>query len=195
MAPRVVAKHLEEDAGRDLALRIGYPDQRLDTLPEIAAQRLTISDAALYATMVGFGWGKDSIGVALSDGVGEIELASVFDVYPGQLFAADVTTLSAAGPKVAVTSRHGLTFIPRHGLDDAPTPDRVIVPGLDVGSETAVHFTSGRVIAVSSRTTSMPTLRDGSRSTPRCLTWPTSRASLRPNSMRRPSSTRPTTST
>jgi hypothetical protein len=117
----------------------------LDTSPEIAAQRLTISDAALYAMMVRFGWGKDSIGVAVSDGVGEIELASVFDVYPGQLFAADVTTLSAAGPKVAVTSRHGLSFIPRHGLDDAPTPDRVIVPGLDLGSETssALHEWAG----------------------------------------------------
>ena len=67
-ALRVVSKHLGEDAGRDLALRIGYPDQRLDTSPEIAAQRLTINDAALYALMVGFGWGKNSIGVALSDG-------------------------------------------------------------------------------------------------------------------------------
>jgi len=144
-ALRVVSKHLGEDAGRDLALRIGYPDQRLDTSPEIAAQRLTISDAALYTMMVGFGWGKESIGVALSDGIGEIELASVFDVYPGQLFAADVTTLSAAGPKAAVTSRHGLTFIPRQGLDDAPTPDRVIVPGLDLGSENsgALHEWTG----------------------------------------------------
>jgi hypothetical protein len=121
-ALRVVAKHLGEDAGRDLALRIGYPDQRLDTSPEIAAQRLTISDAALYAMMVGFGWGKDSIGVAVSDGVGEIALASVFDVYPGQLFAADVTTLSAAGPKVAVTSRHGLTFIPGTAWTTPPPP-------------------------------------------------------------------------
>ena len=121
-ALRVVSKHLGEDAGRDLALRIGYPDQRLDTSPEIAAQRLTISDAALYAMMVGFGWGKDSIGVAVSDGVGEIALASVFDVYPGQLFVADVTTLSAAGPKVAVTSRHGLTFIPGTAWTTPPPP-------------------------------------------------------------------------
>ena len=121
-ALRVVSKHLGEDAGRDLALRIGYPDQRLDTSPEIAAQRLIINDAALYALMVGFGWGKNSIWGSPQRWVGEIELASVFDVYPGQVFAADVTTLSAAGPKAAVTSRHRLTFIPRHGLDDAPAP-------------------------------------------------------------------------
>jgi len=61
-ALRVVAKHLGEDAGRDLALRIGYPDQRLDTSPEIAAQRLTISDAALYAMMVGSAGARTPLG-------------------------------------------------------------------------------------------------------------------------------------
>ena len=134
---RVVSKHLGEDAATDLARKIGYPDQRLDDSPTIAAQRITISDGVLYTLMVGFNWGKDSVSAALTDGVGEIELASIIDVYPGQASAAKVTTLSAAGPNRPVTSRHGLTFIPRHGLDDAPPTDRVIVPGTHAVSATS----------------------------------------------------------
>ena len=130
---RVVSKHLGADAAADLARRIGYPDQRLDASPEIAAQRITAGDGILYTVMAGFGWGKDSIGVVLNNGVGEIELASVIDAYPGQAFTADVTTLSAGSNEV-VTSRRGLTFVPRHRLDNAPALDRVIVPGRDAAS-------------------------------------------------------------
>ena len=131
---RVVSKHLGDDAAADLARTIGYPDQRLGGSPTIAAQRITIRDGALLTLMMGFGWGKESVNVALTDGVGEIELASIVDVYPGQASTAKVTTLSATGPKETVTSRHGLTFLPRYGLDDAPAADRVIVPGLHAAS-------------------------------------------------------------
>ena len=133
---RVVSKYLGEEAAASLARRVGYPDQRLDASPAIATQQITMSDGILYTLMAGFDWGKDSVGVALADGVGEIELASVVDVYPGQAFTANVTTLSVGGPKGAVTSKHGLTLVPRHGLDDAPTLDRLLVPGLD-GENTA----------------------------------------------------------
>jgi putative intracellular protease/amidase len=128
---RVVSKYLGDATAGSLARRIGYPDQRLNAAPEIAPQRITMSNGMLYILMAGFDWGKDAVGVALADGVGEIELASVVDVYPGQAFTANVTTLSTAGPRKVVTSKHGLTFVPRHGLDDAPTLDRLLVPGRD----------------------------------------------------------------
>jgi hypothetical protein len=45
------------------------------------------------ALMGGFDLAKPSVSVALPDGVGEIELASVFDFYPGQVSTANVTTM------------------------------------------------------------------------------------------------------
>jgi len=76
----------------------------------------------------GYRWNPPSIGVALTDGVGEIELASVFDVHGGQSLAARTLAVSADG--AAVRSRHGLTFLPRADLAGAaPQLDRLLVPG------------------------------------------------------------------
>ncbi len=126
---RVVATFLGDQAALDLAGRIGYPDRRLDASPQIPAHRMTPIDVGRLMLTATYWWTKPSIGVALTDGVGEIELASVIDVYPGPAFTATVTTLAADGPRRTVTSQHGLTFLARHGLDDAPVADRILVPG------------------------------------------------------------------
>ncbi|GAA5142420.1 DJ-1/PfpI family protein [Pseudonocardia adelaidensis] len=76
----------------------------------------------------GYRWDPPSIGVALTDGVGEIELASVFDVHGGHSLAARTLAVSAGG--APVHSRHGLTFLPRADLASAaPRLDRLLVPG------------------------------------------------------------------
>src|SRR4029453_18174965 len=103
----VIAKFLGDQAAIDLARRIGYPDQRLDASPEISANRITVIDAARLMLTSTYFWNKPSVGVALTDGVGEIELASVVDVYPGQAFPPTVTTLRAGGPRRAIPSAHG----------------------------------------------------------------------------------------
>ncbi|WP_433275781.1 DJ-1/PfpI family protein [Pseudonocardia xinjiangensis] len=77
----------------------------------------------------GYRWDPAVIGVLLTDGVGEIELASVFDAHGGQSLAARTLALTAGG--AAVRSSHGLTFLPRAGLADAaPSLDRLVVPGV-----------------------------------------------------------------
>jgi hypothetical protein len=75
----------------------------------------------------GYIWNPPNVGVLLTDGVGEIELASVFDSH-GQSLATRTLALSAdAGP---IRSRHGLTFLPRADLAGAaPGLDRLLVPG------------------------------------------------------------------
>ncbi|HET6533615.1 MAG TPA: DJ-1/PfpI family protein [Actinoplanes sp.] len=131
---RVIAKFLGDQVTADLAGRIGYPDRRLDGSPLIPAHRITVTDAARLMLTSTYWWTKPSIGMALTDGVTEIELASVVDVYPGQAFTATVTTLAADGPRRSVTSMHGLTFVPRYGLNDAPAIDRILVPGVRAAS-------------------------------------------------------------
>lgn len=97
--------------------RFDHPD---GAAPMEQAQ-LAPSDAAV-AFNTAFGWDRPRIGVQLTDGVGEIELASVFDTY-GQSLAVG-TVAVGDGP---VRSRHGLTFLPR--TERGAGLDRLVVPG------------------------------------------------------------------
>jgi putative intracellular protease/amidase len=125
----VIRGYVGEEAASGLARKIGYPDQRLGGEPRIPANRLTASDRALYVLWTAYGWGKPRIGVVLTEGTSEIELASVLDVYPGPVLTADTTTLTPEGPRSPVRTEHGLYFIPRSDIDSAPGFDRVLVPG------------------------------------------------------------------
>ena len=69
------------------------------------------------------------VGILLADGVGELELASVFDPYGGQSLAVDTLAVSLGGP---VRTRHGLTVVARADLDQATGLDRLLVPGHDL---------------------------------------------------------------
>ena len=133
---RVVRGYVGEEAAADLAREIGYPDQRIGDEPRIEVDRLTASDRALYVLGGAYGWDKPRIGVVLNEGTSEIELASVFDAYPGPAFTSKTTSLAPEGPRSPVRSEHGLLFVPRHDLEGAPPLDRVLVPGRDAASET-----------------------------------------------------------
>ena len=45
-----------------------------------------------------YGWGKPEIGVVLTEGTSEIELASVFDVYPGPVFTEHHLACAGSSP-------------------------------------------------------------------------------------------------
>ncbi|UOZ04654.1 DJ-1/PfpI family protein [Amycolatopsis sp. WQ 127309] len=87
---------------------------------------------AVAIVNAGFRWNPAEIGVLVPDGVGEIELASVFDTQ-GQSLSSRTLAVSADGG--AVRSRHGLTFLPRAKLADADL-DRLLVPGATRGVPT-----------------------------------------------------------
>jgi hypothetical protein len=77
----------------------------------------------------GYRWNRATLGVMLTDGVGEIELASLFDAHGGQSLAARTLALTVDGGPIH--SRHGLTFLPRADLASAaPQLDRLLVPGV-----------------------------------------------------------------
>jgi putative intracellular protease/amidase len=132
----VIRGYVGEEAATALAQKIGYPDQRVGDEPRIPAERLTVSDRALYVLWVAYGWGKPRIGVVLTEGTSEIELASVLDVYPGPVLTADTTTLTPEGLRSPVGTEHGLYFVPRSDLDSAPGFDRVFVSGRTAPSVT-----------------------------------------------------------
>ena len=132
----VVSEFIGDEAAEELAREIGYPDRRIGASPEIPVNRMTTSDGVLFVLNAAYRWNKPSIGVVLNEGVGEIELASVIDVYPGEAFTADTTTLAPGGPRTTVTSEHGLAFVPRFDLEDASDLDRLLVPGREAPSAT-----------------------------------------------------------
>jgi putative intracellular protease/amidase len=125
----VIRGYVGEEATTALAQKIGYPDQRVGDEPRIQADSLTVSDRALYVLWTAYGWGKPRMGVVLTEGTSEIELASVLDVYPGPVLTANTTTLTPEGSRSPVRTEHGLDFVPRSDLDSAPGFDRVFVPG------------------------------------------------------------------
>src|SRR5918997_4183902 len=133
---RVVSGYVGEEAAAGLARKIGYPDRRIGEEPRIKADRLSLSDRALYVLWGAYGWDKPRIGVALRDGLSEIELASVFDAYPGPAFTSKTTSLAPEGPRSLVRSGPALLFVPRYALGGAPPLDRLLVPGRDAASET-----------------------------------------------------------
>jgi putative intracellular protease/amidase len=71
-----------------------------------------------------------TIGVRLTEGIGELELASAFASYTEQSMIGRTV---AVGDGV-VRSRHGLTFVPRSTVADADL-DRLLVPGLNASVE------------------------------------------------------------
>jgi len=76
----------------------------------------------------GYRWDRPAMGVLLTDGVGETELASAFRPYTELSYLARAVAVTTDGQPVR--SRHGLTFAPRAELASAaPGLDRLVVPG------------------------------------------------------------------
>jgi putative intracellular protease/amidase len=76
----------------------------------------------------------DTVGVLLTDGIGEIELSLVFITYSDVSYIARTRALGRTGTE-PVRSRHGLVFLPRQGLFQAGGLDRLIVPGADAARD------------------------------------------------------------
>jgi putative intracellular protease/amidase len=75
-------------------------------------------------------WDRPNMGVLLTDGVGEIELASAFRPYT--VFSYLVHPVAVTVDGHPIRSRHGLTFVPRADLTSAvPGLDRLVVPGAE----------------------------------------------------------------
>ncbi|GAB3589303.1 DJ-1/PfpI family protein [Angustibacter peucedani] len=113
-------------AGRAEAAKVGasvaYPGWSLDGDTTIPAQSFAGSDwpVALNALMP---LARPTLGIALRDGMGEIDVASAFEVYDVS-YAARAVPLSDHG---AITTRHGLVLTTNTLADT--TVDRLAVPG------------------------------------------------------------------
>lgn len=124
---RVIERLLGTQAAAAAAKAVGWRYYSPGKAAALAPQKLTAGDALLHI-LNGYRWHTPTLGVVLTDGVGEIEVAAAFDSYAEQ--SLSVRTLAVGTDGTAVRSRHGLTFLPRAGLPDAGTKvDRLLVSG------------------------------------------------------------------
>jgi transcriptional regulator GlxA family with amidase domain len=105
------------------ATELGYPHLDLLDDPSYTVPLASTSSRTINAL---FRPDRTKLGVALYDGVGELEVASIVDLYPRTL-ASTIHPIGAA-PGV-ITTRHGLHLTPRHHLGAAPDLDRLLLPG------------------------------------------------------------------
>jgi putative intracellular protease/amidase len=117
---------IELIAGPAEATRVGREVRYRDWTPgaptRIPGRNLAIGDLP-YALNAAFPWWQPTVGIGLTDDVGEIDVAAAFETYAGTSFATNAVPV-AAHP--TVTTRHGLLLTA--GL---PQVDRLIVPGVD----------------------------------------------------------------
>ncbi|TQM32398.1 DJ-1/PfpI family protein [Nocardia bhagyanarayanae] len=120
-------KVVERLAGRPEAARIGaevaFPGWTPEGTTDIPAHGRRLSDLP-YLLDVAFPYFQPRIGVRLGDGVGELDLAAVVEVYAGSSFAAHLVPV---GDTSYITSRHGLTLF----AHTAARVEREIRPGKD----------------------------------------------------------------
>jgi putative intracellular protease/amidase len=126
-ALRVVERIVGQGAAEQVAQAVAWPDYSPRLAASIPPSQPTSADTV---GLLGgaYRWDRQAMGVLLTDGVGEIELASAFRPYTELSYLARPIALTVDGHPIR--SRHGLTFVPRAGLDAAASRlDRLVVPG------------------------------------------------------------------
>jgi transcriptional regulator GlxA family with amidase domain len=126
-ALRVVERLLGPAEAAEAASAVGWPDFSPGGATPIPRFRPAAADLVGLLS-AGYRWDRPSTGVLLTDGAGEIELASAFRPYTTFSYLTRPVSVTVDGGPVR--SRHGLTFLPRADVPSAaPELDRLVVPG------------------------------------------------------------------
>ena len=136
-ALRVIERMLGPAEARQAATAVKWPAYSPGEAAPIRRSRPAPPDLVALLS-AGYRWDRPSMGVLLTDGVGEIELASAFRPYTELSYLATLVAVTADGQPIR--SRHGLTFVPRADLTSAaPGLDRLVVPGADAAQNNAAE--------------------------------------------------------
>jgi putative intracellular protease/amidase len=147
-ALRVVERIVGQGAAEQVAQAVAWPDYSPRLAASIPPSQPTSADTV---GLLGgaYRWDRQAMGVLLTDGVGEIELASAFRPYTELSYLARPIALTVDGHPIR--SRHGLTFVPRAGLDAAASRlDRLVVPGAAAARQAGaeVHSRPGGLLPI-----------------------------------------------
>jgi putative intracellular protease/amidase len=104
---------------------VGYPNWSVGGDTTIPTQSFSAGDLPVGLNVL-IPWGRPTVGVALTDGIGEIDVASTFEVYSVS-YAARAVPMSTRG---AITTKHGMVLL-SNTPQDAPPLTLMTVPGSD----------------------------------------------------------------
>jgi putative intracellular protease/amidase len=128
-ALRVIERLVGPAAAARAAQSVAWPAYSPGRPAPIQRSRLAPPDVVGLLS-AGYRWDRPTMGVLLTDGVTETELASAFRPYTELSYLARPLAVTTDGRPIR--SRHGLTFVPRADLATAaPGLDRLVVPGAD----------------------------------------------------------------
>jgi transcriptional regulator GlxA family with amidase domain len=138
-ALRILERLVGTDTARAAADNVHWRHYHPGTAARIPESSWAIPDVVV-ALNASYQPGPSTIGVQLTDGTGELELASAFMSYTEQSLIGR-TVAVGDGP---IRSRHGLTFVPRSTVANAGNLDRLLVPGLDAARQHSATSASPR---------------------------------------------------
>jgi putative intracellular protease/amidase len=128
-ALRVLVRRDGDSVARRVAAELRYPNYRYAENPAVEQLEIRPADGVLFVNAA-FRGARQQIGVALYDGVGELDISNVYDAYAASGVATVQAVASAQG---AVRTRFGVTLLPSlvPGRDDARIRriDRLVVTG------------------------------------------------------------------
>jgi putative intracellular protease/amidase len=128
-ALRIVERLTDVDTARRAARAVHWRHYSPGAAAPIPTAALEPSDAVAVLN-ASYQTGPSTIGVHLTDGVDELELASIFVTYTEESVIGRTIALGD-GP---IRSKYGLTFVPRSTVAAAADDlDRLLVPGPDTG--------------------------------------------------------------
>ncbi|WP_180987334.1 DJ-1/PfpI family protein [Arthrobacter sp. AFG20] len=113
----------ESEAAR-VGAEIGYPGWSTARGTAIADQTFTTGDAPVVLNAV-LPWFRPTVGIGLTDGIGELDAVAAFEVYT--ISGAARTLALAAAP--TVRTKHGLVLLTTPLASQEPHLDRLILPG------------------------------------------------------------------
>ena len=103
---------------------VGYPGWSPSGSTDIPELAFSASDAPV-ALNAALPWFRPTVGIGLTDGIGEIDAVAPFEVYA--VSGAARTVAVAAIP--FVTTKHGMVLVTKLPSTDGPAMDRLILPG------------------------------------------------------------------
>ena len=134
-ALRVVERIVDQDTAKKAAEAVAWPDYLPGRAAAFPPVRLAPSDTVGLLNAA-YRWDRPNMGVLMTNGVGELELAAAFRPYIELSYLARPMALTINGQPIR--SRHGLTFAPRADLKNAaPQLDRLVVPGAEAARQAA----------------------------------------------------------
>ena len=130
---RVLRRVAGDSVARRVAREIRYPNYRYAIEPAVEQYTIRPADAVFLANAA-YRVARPRVGLAIYDGVGELDVSNVYDTHVAAM-AADVETVAERDG--LVVTAHGLTLLPSLALSAdggaarAGQLDRLLVPGTD----------------------------------------------------------------